>query len=101
MHIHNVYIWLKKDLDERDLVAFEEAIVRLAQNPLIKKSYFGKPADTHNDDVENSYTYGLVFLFADLADHERYQVGKPHLQFLEEQEFKWERIVVHDIETVA
>ena len=101
MHIHNVYIWLKKDLGERDLAAFEEAVKRLAQDPLIKHSYFGKPADTHNDDVENSYTYGLVFQFANLADHERYQVGRRHRQFLEEQESKWEHIVVYDIETAA
>ena len=101
MHIHNVYIWLKKDLEDQDLAAFEQAIKTLARDPLIKNSYFGKPADTHRDDVENTYTYGLVFMFGDLADHERYQVGRPHLQFLEEQESKWECIIVYDIETAV
>ena len=68
MHIHNVYFWLKQDLDRAAVDAFEQGLAELAGDPEIKSGYFGRPAGTERDVVENSYDYGLVFLFEDRAD---------------------------------
>ena len=98
MHVHNVYFWLKQDLDNQAIAAFEQGLEALAKDPAIKSGYYGKPANTERDVVENSYTYGLVFVFDDLAAHDQYQTGEVHLKFVEDHLSKWERVVVYDIE---
>jgi hypothetical protein len=100
MHIHNVYFWLKSGLDEQALTAFEQGLNDLANDPAVKSGYFGKPADTHRDVVENSYTYGMVLVFDDMAAHDQYQVGAVHLKFVDDNASKWEKVVVYDIKTV-
>jgi len=99
MHIHNVYFWSTKGLDGQSLTAFEQGLNNLVHDPAVKSGYFGKPADTHRDVVENSYSYGLVLIFNDMAAHDRYQVGEVHQKFIADHAAKWERVVVHDIET--
>jgi endonuclease IV len=98
MHVHNVYFWLKQDLDSQAIATFEQGLEALAKDPAIKSGYYGNPANTEREVVENSYTYGLVFVFDDLAAHDRYQAGKVHLKFVEDHLSKWERVVVYDIE---
>ncbi len=100
MHAHNVYFWLKNDLAPGDLSAFEQGLQALTNDPAVKSGYYGRPADTRREVVENSYTYGLLLLFDDLAAHDRYQAGAVHLKFVEAHASKWARVVVHDIETV-
>ena len=72
MHVHNVYFWLKQDLDREAVAAFEQGLAELARDPEIKSGYFGRPAGTERDVVENSYDYGLVFAFEDRAAHDRH-----------------------------
>ena len=99
MHVHNVYFWLKQDLDNQAIAAFEQGLEALAKDPAIQSGYYGKPANTERDVVENSYTYGLVFVFDDLVAHDQYQAGQVHLKFVKDHLSKWERVVVYDIET--
>jgi hypothetical protein len=99
MHIHNVYFWLKQDLDREAITAFEQGLAELAKDPEIKSGYFGRPVGTQRDVVENSYDYGLVFAFEDLAAHDRYQVGAVHQKFVDAHRIKWVRVVVYDIQT--
>jgi hypothetical protein len=98
MHVHNVYFWLKDGLDSQALAAFEGGLKTLANDPNVKTGYYGKPADTHRDVVENTYTYGLVLVLDDLAAHDQYQAGAAHLKFVEDHASKWERVGVHDIQ---
>jgi len=100
MHVHNVYFWLKDDLEDQTLAAFGKGLQALTDDPFVKYGYCGKPADTHRDVVENTYTYGLVLIFDDLAAHDQYQAGAVHLKFVEDHASKWDRVVVHDIQTV-
>jgi hypothetical protein len=100
MHVHNVYFWLKDGVEDQSLAAFENGLSALTHDPTVKSGYYGKPADTHRDVVENTYTYGLVLLFDDLAAHDQYQAGAVHLKFVEDHVSKWERVAVHDIQTV-
>jgi hypothetical protein len=100
MHAHNVYFWLKNDLASGDISAFEQGLKALTHDPAVKSGYYGRPADTHREVVENSYTYGLLLLFDDLAGHDQYQAGAVHLKFVEAHASKWARVVVHDIQTI-
>ncbi|GIK42166.1 MAG: hypothetical protein BroJett011_59990 [Chloroflexota bacterium] len=100
MHAHNVYFWLKNGLAPGDLNAFEQGLKALTLDPAVKSGYYGRPADTHREVVENSYSYGLLLLFDDLAAHDQYQAGAVHLKFVEAHASKWARVVVHDIETI-
>jgi len=100
MHIHNVYFWLESDLDQEALNLFEQGLNSLCLDPEIKSGFFGKPAKTDRDVVENSYTYGLVLIFDDLNAHDRYQSGRVHDEFIAEHSSKWIRVVVHDIEII-
>lgn len=100
MHIHNVYFWLKDDLDTEAFDAFERGLASLTHDPGVRSGYFGKPANTDRDVVENSYTYGLVLIFNNLVAHDQYQAGDIHLKFVGDHSFKWARVVVHDIETL-
>lgn len=99
MHIHNVYIWLKDDLNQDTVTAFEQALKALIDDPHVQSGYYGKPAATDRPVVENSYSYGLVLLFENLAAHDQYQIGSAHLQLVEHHRDKWAKVVVHDIET--
>lgn len=100
MHIHNVYFWLKKDLENEGFHAFEQGLESLTHDPVVKSGYFGKPANTDREVIENSYSYGLVLVFNDLVAHNQYQAGAIHLKFVDDHLSKWARVVVHDIETI-
>jgi hypothetical protein len=100
MHIHNVYFWLESNLDKVALNSFEQGLSSLCLDSDVKSGFFGKPAKTDRDVVENSYTYGLVLIFGDLNAHDKYQSGLVHDQFIAEHNSKWIRAVVHDIETI-
>jgi len=100
MHIHNVYFWLKDSLENESFKAFEQGLEALTHDSGVKSGYFGKPANTDRDVVENSYSYGLVLIFNSLAAHDQYQAGAIHLKFVDDHSSKWARVVVHDIETL-
>lgn len=95
MHVHNVYFWLKADEPSE---SFESGLNALVQDPNVRASYFGRPADTNRDVVENSYTYGLVLVFDDISTHDAYQAGRTHMQFLDNHLEAWDRVIVHDID---
>lgn len=96
MHVHNVYFWLKADEPNE---SFEAGLSALAQDPNVRASYFGRPADTARDVVENTYTYGLVLVFDNVSDHDAYQAGQAHIEFLDAHLESWDRVIVHDIDT--
>ena len=99
MHIHNVYFWLKESNDDQASAAFAQGLKQLSTDPLIQYSQFGQPADTQRDVVDNTYSYALVFVFADKAAHDRYQDGAFHHQFLADHMDKWDRVAVFDIQS--
>lgn len=99
MHIHNVYFWLKNDLGQEALSAFEQGLAALTRDPAVRAGYFGQAANTDRAVVENSYDYSLVLLFDDLAAHDRYQAGAVHVEFVHNHSSKWSRVVVYDVET--
>lgn len=98
MHSHNVYFWLKEGLSDTDLLEFEKGLDTLTMFRLVINGYYGKPANTNRDVVDNTYTYGLSLLFKDTADHNLYQADPVHLAFVEKNSAKWNRARVFDVE---
>jgi len=98
MHIHNVYFWLHEDLDSQARNNFEQGLESLCNDTDVQSGYFGKPADTHRDVVENSYTYSLVLFFNNLDAHDRYQQISPvHHAFINAHQPKWQKVIVYDV----
>ena len=100
MFIHNVYFWLENSLSDVDITAFEGGLQSLCQNPPVKSGYYGKPAGTNRDVVENSYSYGMVLIFNDVTGHDNYQSGEVHQRFLAAHMEKWTHVTVYDLETM-
>lgn len=97
MFIHNVYFWLKDDLDDGEITAFEQGLQSLCGIAVVKSGYYGKPADTDRTVIDSSYGYGLVLFFDDKAEQDAYQISGTHVQFVADHKSKWDRVLVYDI----
>ena len=98
MLIHSVYFWLNEEEDTESVLQFENGLASLFEDPAVDSGYYGKPAATPPRPIlEDSYSYGLVLIFADQDAHDRYQVGPIHRRFLADNSTKWVRLQVYDI----
>jgi Stress responsive A/B Barrel Domain len=96
MHIHTVYFWLQDGLNKAQLEEFEQGIQSLVGIPHLQRGYWGKPAGTPRDVVDNSYTYSLTFFFETTANHDTYQIDEVHEVFVAKNKAKWKRVQVYD-----
>ena len=98
MHSHVVFFWLKEpaNLDHQRL--FSDGLAHLAKDPRVKEAKVGRPASTSREVVENGYDFGLIFSFETLADHNAYQAGQHHSEFLDRCQNLWSRVQVYDLE---
>jgi hypothetical protein len=74
MHIHTVYFWLQEDLTTANLGEFEQGLKSLLTILHVREGYWGKPAGTPREVVDNSYAYSLTMFFKSTAEHDSYQV---------------------------
>ena len=94
--IHTVYFWLNKDNPELLKEFKEVALPKLATVPSIKNVYWGPPAGTPRDVVDNSYDISWIVTFNNAAEQEAYQVDPMHLEFVEKYKSLFERVQVYD-----
>lgn len=94
--IHTVYFWLKKDNPELLKEFKEKALPKLATVPSIKNVYWGAPAGTPRDVVDNSYDISWIVTFDNAAEQDKYQVDPIHLEFVEKYKSLFERVQVYD-----
>lgn len=95
--IHTVYFWMNEELTNEQLKTFEaEGLAKLATCPTIQKVYYGKPAMTPRDVVDNSYSYAWICHFKNKADHDAYQVEPIHLKFIEKYSSMWTKVQIYD-----
>ena len=94
--VHTVYFWLKEGTTEEEKTAFEKGLAMLGTVPTVKTIFFGPPAKTPRDVVDNSYGYGLTLLFKDRADQDSYQDDPIHHKFIDAHKHLWERVQVYD-----
>lgn len=94
--IHTVFFWLKEGVTEAERKAFEQGMNDLGQAPTISQYYYGKPAGTPREVVDNSYDYAWILHFASAADQDAYQVDPIHQVFIDKYNHLWERVQVYD-----
>lgn len=94
--VHTVFFWLKEDVTEEQREAFERGLAIMHDIETIQSMYFGRPAMTPRDVVDNSYDYGLTMFFANAADQDAYQQDSIHKKMIEQHEDIWERVQVYD-----
>jgi hypothetical protein len=99
MLTHSVYFWLRDDLTPDQLQAFRAGLETLRGIPTVHALYVGVPAPTAKRAViEDTYTFGLVVVFPDMAGHDAYQVHSLHKAFLERFLPYWTRVAIYDFE---
>ena len=96
MFIHTVFFWLNEGMEEKDLGVIEEGLDSLLKISTVHGGYWGKPANTPRDAVDNSYHYALTVLFNDRESHDVYQEDEQHLKFIEQCSFMWSTVKVYD-----
>ena len=94
--IHTVFFWMKDDLTDEQKKAFEKGLEKLTSIPSIQSAYWGPPAMTAREVVDNSYDYAWIVHFANEAEHDLYQEDQVHLDFIEESKEWWERVQIYD-----
>ena len=95
--IHTVLVWFKDDVTEADKLKFaNEGLSELMSCESIYKAYYGPPAGTPREVVDNSYGYAFVCHFKSAKDQDIYQEDPKHLDFIEKYKHLWERVQVYD-----
>lgn len=95
--VHVVYFWLNEDISDEDRQRFEsEGLTSLATCPTIQKVYYGPPAMSPRDVVDNSYDFAWVCHFKNKADQDAYQTEPIHLKFIEDFSSMWTKVQVYD-----
>ncbi len=97
MLAHNVFFWLKEGLSCEDIAAFRAGLESLAGIPSLAGIYVGTPAPVPvRPVIDNTFTFGLTVLFADIAAHDAYQEHPLHRAFLERFGVFWDKVLVYD-----
>lgn len=95
--IHTVYFWFKEGVTDKQKEDFKKnALPELAKSPTIHKVFYGPPAGTPREVVDNSYDFAWICHFKSAEDQDAYQVEPIHLKFVEEYKDLWERVQVYD-----
>ncbi|MEM9821950.1 MAG: Dabb family protein [Bacteroidota bacterium] len=95
--IHTVFFWMKEAVSEEQKSDFmANGLKALSEIPSIYRIYYGPPANTPREVVDNSYTFALVCHFKDAAAQDAYQEDPIHLKFIEDYKELWDRVQVYD-----
>ena len=95
--IHTVFFWTKEGTSNEQLQAFEKGLKKLGTCPQIMNFYWGPPAPTEaRDVVDQSYDYAINVHFASVKDQDEYQNEPIHLEFIENHNTIWEKVIVYD-----
>lgn len=96
MFVHAVYFWLRPDLTDAERAQFAAGLERLKSIKSAEGCYVGVPAATDRPVIDRTYSYALVLLFADEAQHDAYQVDPVHQQFVAECKPLWASVRIYD-----
>ena len=100
MFVHHVFFWMKEDLSPEDFATFEKGVSTLPKIELVKFGDVGKPAGTNRPIIERSYSYSLLLVFENKAEHDEYQTHPVHLKFIEDCSMLWNRVLIYDSESL-
>ena len=94
--VHTVFFWLNDTASEAEKLAFESGLEILGTVPSIGNYYYGVPAGTPRDVVDNSYDYAWIVHFPDAEAQDEYQEHEIHLEFIDKYQHLWKHVKVYD-----
>lgn len=89
-----VFFWLKDTTDVDQFIKITEGFVEKINE--VNSFHVGKPAGTPREVVDNSYQVALVVTFGSKEDQSIYQDHPVHVQYVEDNKDKWNRVQVYD-----
>ena len=97
MLVHTVYFWLKDDMTEEEVAAFQQGLESLEGIESADAVYVGTPSDTpQRPVVDNSFSFALTVLLKDMPAHDAYQAHKLHQSFLAKFASNWNKVTIYD-----
>ena len=97
MLIHNVYFWLRKDLDAEQITQFRTDLESLKNITYSDAVHVGSPAAVpERPIIINDYDFCITVTFKDVQAHNAYQKDPIHKAFIMEHKEKWEQVRVYD-----
>lgn len=95
--VHTVFFWMNENVTDEQKADFaKNGLGELVKVSSIYKSYFGPPAKTPREVVDNSYDFALICHFKNKEDQDAYQVDPIHLKFIEDFKDLWKEVIVYD-----
>lgn len=95
--IHVVYFFLDENLTDEKRQDFEQnGLGNLAKCPTIQKAYYGPPANTPREIVNNSYDFAWICHFESKDAQDAYQTEPIHLKFIEDYKSMWTKVLIFD-----
>lgn len=95
--VHTVFFWMNEDVTDEQKANFaKNGLGELVKVSSIYKSYFGPPAETPREVVDNSYDFALICHFKNKNDQDAYQIDPIHLKFIEDFKDLWKEVIVYD-----
>jgi hypothetical protein len=100
MFVHAVYFWLRENLTHAERERFIAGLRSLRGIDGVAQGYIGVPAMTDRPVIDRSYSWSLMLVFANEADHDAYQVDPVHDKFRAECSTYWTIVRIYDSVTV-
>ena len=100
MFVHHVFFWLKSTGGPEEIKQFENGVNSLKAVKSVKMAEIGVPASTDRPVIDRSYSYSLLLIFENIADHDAYQVDPIHTQFVADCAHLWDRVQIYDSVTL-
>lgn len=94
--IHTVYFYAAEGLTDQRKAEFMNGLADLAKTPSIQKVYYGPPAGTDREIVDNNYLVAWICHFNSAADQDAYQKDPIHLKFIEDYKDVWGKVLIYD-----
>ena len=94
--IHTVYFYAAEGLTDQRKTEFMTGLAELARTPSIQKVYYGPPAGTDREIVDNNYFVAWICHFKSAEDHDAYQQDPIHLKFVEDYQDVWGKVLIYD-----
>ncbi len=96
---HHVYFWLKDEFkNAADRAVFEQGLASLFEIGLVKGGRWAFPAKVMvRPVIDQSWDYALAMQFANIEDHDAYQVDPDHEVFINTFKEWWAQVQVKDL----
>ena len=97
MLIHNVFFWLREDLNTKQVADFRSGLENLKKIEHAQGVHIGSPASVPKRPIlVSDYDFCLSVTFKDVLAHDAYQQDPIHQAFISNNKEKWKQVRVYD-----